>query len=123
MEFIEIFLSILAVFGGYCILDMVKFLLLYPKRIRKNLRGAVVLENPKELPQFFDYLKYLRTQDKISRERLIILVNDDIIKSTDDFSEICRFGDLFRYTEIPEVGENDGICDGWQESCDNRGNG
>ncbi len=123
MEFIEIFLSILAVFGGYCILDMIKFGLLYKKRIRKNLRAAVILEDTKDLQQIYDYAKYLRTQDKISRERLIILVNDDIIKSTDDFSEICRFGNVFRYAEILEAGENDGIHGGWQESCDNRGNG
>lgn len=123
MEFIKILLSILAVFGGYCILDMVKFVLLYKSRVRKKLRGAVVLEDTDELPQIYEYAKYLRTQDKISKERLIILVNDDIIKYVEDFSEICSFGDVFRYSEISKVGENDGIHDGRQESCDDRGNG
>ena len=122
-EFIEIFLSILTVFGGYCILDMVKFGLLYKKRIRRRLRAAVILEDCEELPQILEYAKYLRGQNKISEERLIILVNDDIIKCTDDLSDIYRFGDVFRYTEFAEAGENYGIHEGRQGACDDRGHG
>lgn len=122
-EFIEILMSILAVFGGYCILDIVKFGLLYKKKIRRKLRASVILDDPEELSGIFEYAKYLRGQNKISGERLIILVNDDIIRCMDDFSDIYRYGDVFRYTEFPEVGENYGIHGGRQKSCDNRGNG
>ncbi len=118
MEFIEIFLSILTVFGGYCILDMIKFALLYPRSVRKRIRAAVILEDLAGLPGIYEYAKYLRRENKISGERLIILVNDDIIKSAEDFSDIHSFGDVFQYAEILEVGENDGILNGRQESCD-----
>ncbi len=78
MEILEIVLAMLAVFGGYTLLSMLKAALLYPKRVRKCLRCAV-FTGEGELREAAAYCRYLRLCGKISSERLIILSKDDIM--------------------------------------------
>lgn len=119
MGLLEIFLSVIAVFGGYCILDMIKFGLMYPRRVRKNIRGAVILDSYTAPTEAVMYIKYLRKEGKISDERLIILVKDDIIKSNVELAELYRYGEVFRYTECKEILENDETGNGREKSCNN----
>lgn len=117
MELLEIFLSVIAVFGGYCILDMIKFRLMYPRSVRKNIRGAVILDSYAAPTEAALYIKYLRKEGKISDERLIILVKDDIIKSNLELSGLYKYGEVFKYTECKELIENDETGDGREKSC------
>ncbi len=96
-EFLEIIAAVLAVFGIYCILDMVKVRILYPKHVRKLIRAAVVVSDKKQLCQAASYAAYLRKEQKISDERLIILANDDII--VEDRAENPP-GDIYRYNKM-----------------------
>ncbi len=96
-EFFEIIAAVLAVFGIYCILDMVKVRILYPKHIRKLIRAAVVISDKKQLCQAASYAAYLRKEQKISDGRLIILTNDDIIV---DGSAENPHGDIYRYNKL-----------------------
>lgn len=121
MDVIEIFLSIIAVFGGYCILDMIRLRLLHPLKDRKKLSAAVFFDDAESLARVCDYARYLRRENKISGERLIILINDDIIKCKEDLSELCHFGRVFKYTECKEFCKNEGICGQREKSCDYRG--
>jgi len=91
----EIIIAVLAVFGGYTILTMIKSSLLYPKRVRRKIMAAVFYdgEYPSEAAA---YARYLRLCGKISSERLIILVKDDIIESGGEAGlpgEVHRIGD------------------------------
>ena len=91
MEIIEIIIAVLAVFGVYTLLDMLKFRLLYPSGLRERLRAAVYIDNGSDdLSEVAAYAKHLGREHKISRGRLIILSESGIIKeipqsSLDDF--------------------------------------
>ena len=78
-EIIEIFAAVMAVFGIYTVLDMLRVRILYPRKTREHIHGAVILSENVNLSEAASYAKYLRLERKISPERLIILTNDDII--------------------------------------------
>lgn len=92
LDFLEIVVCTLAVFGGYTILDMIKERLLYPKRVRSRLRGAVFFERGDDVCALADYARYLCREQKISSGRLIILCKDGIIEEGE---ELARIGDVF----------------------------
>ncbi len=123
IEIFEIFLSIVAVFGGYCILDMVKLRLLYPKGVRRNVRGAVIFRDIDDLNDTVRYIRYLQKENKISSERLIILVNDDIINGNENFSELYRWGEVFKYNECKELCQDDELRGGREKSRNDRRDG
>lgn len=108
MDIISILVAILAVFGAYTILDMLRVHLLYPKRIRHSLRATMMLPTEVDTSHAAQYAAYLRREQKISRERLIILVNDDIINVSE---EISRLGEIYyikRKEEIADAGREIG---------------
>ena len=80
VEMLEITVAVLAAFGVYSILEMVRFSLLFPRRIRKNVRAAVVFDE-NSYRETVAYVNYLRREQKISPERLIIIKNNGIIES------------------------------------------
>ena len=80
LDFLEIAAAVLAVYGGYMILDGIRFRLLFPRRIRRMLRAAVVYTDDASLADVVRYVHYLKIEGKISRERLIILGKDGIME-------------------------------------------
>ncbi len=100
LEVLEIFAAVMAVFGIYSILDMIRVRLLYPKRVRMLLRGAVFVSTPEEMRAVSEYAAHLRREQKISGERLIILVKDDIIVNND---EIGGYTETVRCTNNKET--------------------
>lgn len=110
---LEIIVAMLAVFGGYTVLDMIRVRLLYPKKVRMRVRAAVVLFDKTELAGAADYARYLRREQKISSERLIILANDDIIKNSEDLS---RCGEVFEYINCKESNDDAELSNGREES-------
>jgi hypothetical protein len=97
VEIIEIIIAVFAVFGVYMLLDMIKFRIMFPPALRERLRAAVYIDSESnDLCKVVAYAKHLRSENKISRGRLIILTDSGIIKeipqsSIDDFEIIlCR---------------------------------
>ena len=103
LEIFEIFAAVMSVFGIYTLLDMLRFRLLYPRKVRRLIRAAVVVDDDTRISEAAEYAKYLRREGKISSERLIILTNGDIIING---SEISRFGEILDYKKIKEA-DND----------------
>lgn len=103
LEVLEIFAAVMAVFGIYSVLDMIRLRLLYPKRVRMLLRAAVFVSTPEEMRAVSEYAAYLRREQKISGERLIILINDDIMVNDD---EIGGYAETVRCTNDKET-DND----------------
>lgn len=95
-DFLEILVCVLAVFGGYTLLDMLRERLLYPRRVRARLRGAVILDDDDSICAVVQYASHLRREQKISSERLIILVKDDIIE---DSEYLAQLGEIFAVRE------------------------
>ena len=79
MEMLEITVAMLAAFGLYSIFDLIRVSILFPKRIRKNVRVAVAFDE-NSFRETAAYVNYLRREQKISPERLIIIENDGIIE-------------------------------------------
>ena len=102
-EVFEIFAAVMAVFGIYTVLDMLRERLLYPRKIRRLIRAAVVIDEETPLAQIMSYVEYLRLEGKISPERLIILTNSDIIIGN---SETSRFGDVLVYNKCKEADDD-----------------
>ena len=87
-DILEIAAAVLAVFGAYQLLGMLKLRLGFPPGTRRRLRAAVYLNSDAgNLPALDAYVKYLRREGKISEGRLIILANSDIIKNIPDLSK------------------------------------
>ena len=106
-DILEIAAAVLAVFGAYQLLGMLKLHMRFPPGTRRRLRAAVYLNSDgADLPALDAYVKYLRREGKISDGRLIILANSDIIKDIPDLSE-----DKFEVVIInqPEVKTDDAI--------------
>ena len=99
-EIIEIFAAVMAVFGIYTVLDMLRVRILYPRNTREALRAVVVLDENTNLSEAASYAKYLRLERKISPERLIILANDDIIIND---AEISCFGEVIYCSKNKEA--------------------
>lgn len=87
VEILEITVAVLAAFGVYSILEMLRFGLLFPRRIRENVRAAVVFDE-NTYRETVEYVNYLRREQKISPERLIIIKNNGIIEG-DDPTALC----------------------------------
>lgn len=104
MDILEIIASVLAVFGAYTLLDMLRLALLYPRRDRMKLHAAFFLGDG-DASKAAAYARRLRLDKKISSGRLIILVKDDIIIGKDDISP---FGDVYTIIRCKENTE-DGI--------------
>lgn len=92
LDFLEIVVCTLAVFGGYTILDMIKTRIRYPKDVRSRLRGAIIAGADEEICAVLRYARYLQREQKISSERLIILLKDDIIE---DEERLAKLDDVF----------------------------
>ncbi|MBQ8248283.1 MAG: hypothetical protein IJY93_00155 [Clostridia bacterium] len=102
-EVFEIFAAVMAVFGIYTVLDMLRERLLYPYKIRRLTRVAIIADENVPLAEIAAYVGYLSRERKISPERLIILTNSDIIIGN---SEISRFGDVFVYNKYKEADDD-----------------
>ncbi len=87
-DFLEILVCVLAVFGAYTLLDMLRARLLYPRRARTRLRAAVILDDGDDICDALQYASYLRREQKISSERLIILSKDGIIENGEYLAQI-----------------------------------
>lgn len=92
LDFLEILVCTLAVFGGYTVLDMIKTRIRYPRAVRSRLRGAIVADCDEEICAVLRYARYLQREQKISSERLIILLKNDIIE---DRTRLAELGDVF----------------------------
>lgn len=103
LEILEIFAAVMAVFGIYTVLDMLRLRLLYPPSVRRLLRVAIFVDNELPSADAVAYTKYLRLEKKISNERLIILTNNDIIKNN---SETARFGEVYGYINYKEADDD-----------------
>ena len=88
-DILEIIVAMLAVFGGYTVLDMLRVRLLYPKRVRLMLRAAFVYDTYENAARVHEYAAYLKREQKISAEPLIILANNDIINGNEAYSRLC----------------------------------
>lgn len=88
-DILEILVAMLAVFGGYTVLDMIRVRLLYPKRVRVMLRVALVYDTYENAAQVCEYADYLKREQKICPEPLIILASDDIIKGNEEISRLA----------------------------------
>ncbi len=82
-DFLEILVCVLAVFGAYTVLSMIKISLRYPKRVRSHIRAAVFIGECDNVCAVLQYASYLRREQKISSERLIILTKDGIIEDSE----------------------------------------
>ena len=91
-DFFEIVVCTLAVFGGYTVLDMIKMRILYPRGVSSRLRGAVIADCDEEVCAVLRYARHLQREQKISSERLIILLKNDIIE---DRTRLAQLGDVF----------------------------
>ncbi len=89
-EILEIIVAILACFGAYSLAYMAKTRLLYRKKTKKLIRAAVTYDDNIDFCEVISYVEYLRCEKIISDERLIILVNDDIIINEDAMPKNCE---------------------------------
>ncbi len=89
-DILEILVAMLAVFGGYTVLDMIRVRLLYPKRVRVMLRAAFVYDTYENAARVCEYADYLKREQKICPKPLIILASDDIIKDNEEISRLCE---------------------------------
>ena len=83
----------LAVWGGYSLIARLRDALLYPKRVRQAVRAAVVYTDADALAEAARWAAALKKDGKISSERLIILMKDDIIEAEEaarPFGDVCR---------------------------------
>ncbi len=87
-DFLEILVCVLAVFGAYTALSMIKTSLRYPKRVREHLRAAVFISECDNVCAVSQYAAHLRREQKISSERLIILSKDGIIENGEYLAQI-----------------------------------
>ena len=79
-EIFEIIAAVLAVYGFWQILYLIREEILYPRRIRKRVNAAIYIDNgTSDLPEIAAYVKSLAKEGKISRGRLIIVAKSDII--------------------------------------------
>ena len=89
----------LAVWGGYSLIGALRNALLYPRRVRRMVRAAVIFTDVGDLADAAGWAAALKKDGKISSERLIILMKDDII----DAEEAARpFGDVCRILYLKE---------------------
>ena len=102
-DILEILVAMLAVFGGYTVLDMIRVRLLYPKSVRMMLRAAAYWDTYENVARACEYADYLKREQKISPEPLIILTDNDIIKSNEEISRLCEV-----CTIVCKENENDG---------------
>ncbi len=80
-EILEIIAAVLAVYGFWQILYLIRGEILYPRRIRRRVNAAIYIDNDtSDLPEIATYVKSLAKEGKISRGRLIIVAKCDIIK-------------------------------------------
>ena len=107
LDFFEILVCTLAVFGGYTVLNMIKIRLSYPRAVRSRLRGAIIAKSDEEICKVVKYARYLQREQKISSERLIILLEDDIIE---DRICLANLGDAYH---LDTANTND-----FEEACD-----
>ncbi len=112
-EIIEIFAAVMAVFGIYTVLDMLRVRILYPRKTRESVRAAVIADENTNFADAVSYLGYLHRERKISPERLIILTNDDIIIND---AEISCFGDVIYCNKIKEADDDGEHESGREES-------
>lgn len=119
-EILEIVAAVLAALGIYTVFGMLRIRLLFPRRVRRTLRAAVVVSDTSQLYEAAAYAAYLRREQKISPERLIILTNDDIIISNE---ELTRLGELYRYIKCKEINDDTEYTDRREESRDSAGDG
>ncbi|MBE6612566.1 MAG: hypothetical protein E7632_08735 [Ruminococcaceae bacterium] len=96
-EILEIILSVLAVYGGYTLICHLRDALCCPRRVRRQLRAAVMLTEDTPLAGVAAYARALAKEQKISPERLIILTKDGIMEDEGDAS---AFGDVYRYINL-----------------------
>ena len=81
-DLFEILAAVLAAIGMASLFEKLKFMLMYPKKLRRLLRLAVIYNgNDELLPELSPYVKYLAREYKISDGRLIIIAKGDIINS------------------------------------------
>lgn len=93
-DILEILVAMLAAFGGYTVLDMIRVHLMYPKRVRLKLRAAIVSDTYANAVRAYEYANYLKREQKISAEPLIILTENDIIRSNEEISRLCEVGTI-----------------------------
>ena len=79
MEIVEIAVCVFAVYGAACILSQIRQILLYPMKIRRLVRACVETTDVSEMALVLQYARFLQTERKISSNRLIILMKDDIM--------------------------------------------
>lgn len=87
-DLLEILVCVLAVFGAYTVLSMIKTRLMYSRRVRTQLRAAIFINDCEDICSVVRYASYLRREQKISSERLIILTKDDIIENGEYLDDI-----------------------------------
>ncbi len=102
MDILEISVAVLAAFGLYSILDMLRTYIVFPSHIRKAVRAAVVYDE-NTYSKAVSYVNYLKREQKISPERLIILEKNDII-NFEEPSVICTADDEERKESINDAG-------------------
>ena len=79
-DLLEIFAAVLAAFGIVSLFERLKCALMYPKKLRRLLRLAVIYNDDVELTdELRSYVKYLTREQKISDGRLIIITKSGII--------------------------------------------
>ena len=79
-EVFEIIAAVLAVYGFWQILYLIREEILYPRRIRRRVNAAIYIDNDtSDLSEIAAYVKSLAKEGKISRGRLIIVAKSDII--------------------------------------------
>jgi len=109
MEILEIIAAFFAAFGIYSLLDLLRIRLLYPKHIRQKLLGAVIFDE-KNIRDVAAYARYLRLEQKISSERLIILTKGDIINGNCDAQAMGDIYTIIKCKEKSEDGEHTPGC-------------
>ena len=107
VDLLEILVCVLAVFGAYTVLRMIKTNLLYPRKVRLRLRGAVVIDEEENVCALARYAAYLRSEQKISSERLIILLKDDIMKDSEYLGDIGESFAVYKINTYSNKERND----------------
>lgn len=107
MELFEIAVAVLAAFGLYSLFELISFCILYPRRIRRSVRAAAVYDD-ETYREVAAYVGYLKREQKISPEQLIILEKDDII--SEDGKRISN-GEAKQY-KCKEITDDSGYKDG-----------
>ncbi|MCI8388283.1 MAG: hypothetical protein HFE63_07465 [Clostridiales bacterium] len=81
IELLEIIVAVIAAWGLYKIGEAVRWRMMFPRRVRERVYGAVYINSDGEdLSAVDTYVKYLRLEGKIAGGRLIILSKSGIIK-------------------------------------------